>query len=317
MLMSSGFTDDLFPADETIRYYNRTRTQFRAPRPRALLRRLRPHARPEQAATSSAPSARASRAWLDYYVKGTGPRPQQGVEAWTETCPKHGSVGRPLSRAQLGPHRARRGPLRATRPRRRSPPTSTTGGGVQPGRRARACADRAATSTRPGPRSTGSAPAPGGRLHPARRADGGRQLHAAGRHLAGRRAAARRRARRHRDAGRPRAVAAGHRRPEAAGVPAASQRLDLRRRPRAEARAARGGRRRRGAGELRPPVERTSSRSPCRSCELRLPVVERPGAAGGLVRYPAPKVVPYGSKLAADWRTGHRGPHRHRFANGW
>ena len=28
MLMSSGFTDDLFPADETIRFYNRTRTQY-------------------------------------------------------------------------------------------------------------------------------------------------------------------------------------------------------------------------------------------------------------------------------------------------
>ncbi len=28
MLMSSGFTDDLFPADETIRFYNRTRTEY-------------------------------------------------------------------------------------------------------------------------------------------------------------------------------------------------------------------------------------------------------------------------------------------------
>ncbi len=26
--MSSGFTDDLFPADETIRFYNRTRTEY-------------------------------------------------------------------------------------------------------------------------------------------------------------------------------------------------------------------------------------------------------------------------------------------------
>jgi hypothetical protein len=51
--------------------------------------------------------------------------------------------------------------------------------------------------------------------------------------------------------------------------------------------------------------------------ELRIPVVERPGAAGGLVRHPAPKVVPYGSKLAADWRTGHRDPHGHRFTYGW
>ena len=28
MLMSSGFTDDLFPADETIRYYNRTKGTY-------------------------------------------------------------------------------------------------------------------------------------------------------------------------------------------------------------------------------------------------------------------------------------------------
>ena len=27
MMMSSGFTDDLFPADETIRFYNRTKVQ--------------------------------------------------------------------------------------------------------------------------------------------------------------------------------------------------------------------------------------------------------------------------------------------------
>ena len=44
MLMSSGFTDDLFPADETIRYYNRTRPVPGRP-PGAVLRRLRPHAR--------------------------------------------------------------------------------------------------------------------------------------------------------------------------------------------------------------------------------------------------------------------------------
>ena len=48
--------------------------------------------------------------------------------------------------------------------------------------------------------------------------------------------------------------------------------------------------------------------------ELRIPVVDKPG---GVVRYPAPKVVPYGSKLAADFRRDRRGPHRHRFTYGW
>jgi hypothetical protein len=35
--------------------------------------------------------------------------------------------------------------------------------------------------------------------------------------------------------------------------------------------------------------------------KLRLPVVERPGAYGGLVRRAAPKLVPAGSRLAADF----------------
>jgi hypothetical protein len=42
--------------------------------------------------------------------------------------------------------------------------------------------------------------------------------------------------------------------------------------------------------------------------ELRLPVLEQPGAVDGLVQGPAPKVVPPGYRLAADFRPGYARP---------
>jgi hypothetical protein len=87
MLMSSGFTDDLFPADETIRYYNRTRTEY----PDAHLALFfgdfghpRAQNKPDVVAALDA----AEEAWMDYYVKGVGSAPYEGVTAYSETCPE-------------------------------------------------------------------------------------------------------------------------------------------------------------------------------------------------------------------------------------
>jgi hypothetical protein len=94
LLMSSGFTDDLFPVDETIRYYNRTRGQY----PDAHLAlffgdfgHMRAQNKPDVTTALDA----AQNAWMDYYVKGVGSPPREGVTAYTETCPESAPSGGP------------------------------------------------------------------------------------------------------------------------------------------------------------------------------------------------------------------------------
>ena len=115
LLISNGFTDDLFPADEAIRYYNRTRTQYPRSADLAVLRRLRPPARPEQGRRDRRCSTARIEAWIDYYVKGMGAAPFQGVEAITQTCPKTAPSGGPFRADDWAQLRAGRDPLRARR----------------------------------------------------------------------------------------------------------------------------------------------------------------------------------------------------------
>jgi predicted acyl esterase len=96
MLMSSGFTDDLFPADETIRFYNRTKTQY----PDADIGltfgdfgHMRGANKPDFIAALGA----REHAWFDHYVKGEGSEPRGGVEAFTQTCPDDAPSGGPYA----------------------------------------------------------------------------------------------------------------------------------------------------------------------------------------------------------------------------
>ncbi len=94
MLMSSGFTDDLFPASETIRYYNRTRTQY----PDAHLALFFGdfgHPRAQNKADVTGALGDAEDAWMDYYVKGAGAQPREGVTSYTLTCPDSAPSGGP------------------------------------------------------------------------------------------------------------------------------------------------------------------------------------------------------------------------------
>ncbi|MCB0875284.1 MAG: acetylxylan esterase [Solirubrobacterales bacterium] len=96
MLMSSGFTDDLFPADETIRYYNRTKAEY----PDADLALFfgdfgHPRAQNKPDVTGALDDRQD--AWIDYYLKGEGTEPRQGVEAYTETCPGSEPSGGPYT----------------------------------------------------------------------------------------------------------------------------------------------------------------------------------------------------------------------------
>jgi hypothetical protein len=85
LLIQSGWNDDLFPADEAIRYYNRTRTQF-AGDPISLFFMDDGHARSQNKQADVEAFEARQNAWFDHYLKGAGPAPQSSVEALTTTC---------------------------------------------------------------------------------------------------------------------------------------------------------------------------------------------------------------------------------------
>lgn len=95
LLIANGWTDDLFPADEALRYYNRTMTQY--PRtPISLFFGDWGHPRAQNKAADVARYVAAVHRWLNHYVKGQGGKPFQGVEALSETCPATAGSGGPF-----------------------------------------------------------------------------------------------------------------------------------------------------------------------------------------------------------------------------
>jgi predicted acyl esterase len=109
MLISNGWTDDLFPVDEAVRFYNRTRGQY----PNAdisLFFASLGHQRGQNKSADLAVRSGLEFAWLDYYVKGVGSVPFHGVTAITETCPNSAPSGGPFtagSYAALAPGEVR------------------------------------------------------------------------------------------------------------------------------------------------------------------------------------------------------------------
>ncbi len=96
VLMSSGFTDDLFPANETIRFYNRTRGQYPDAH-MALFFGDFGHPRAENKDDVTDALTAAQFAWMDFYLKGVGSQPPEGVTAYTETCPTTAPSGGPYT----------------------------------------------------------------------------------------------------------------------------------------------------------------------------------------------------------------------------
>jgi predicted acyl esterase len=99
MLISNGWTDDLFPADEAIRFYNRTRSEH-PDTPISLFFLDYGHMRGQNKGADVALLAARTLKWFDYYVKGNntgsgGSLPYQGVETLTQTCPKANPSGGP------------------------------------------------------------------------------------------------------------------------------------------------------------------------------------------------------------------------------
>lgn len=111
LLIAAGFTDDLFPVSEALRYTNRLRVQ----RPDTPLRVVTGdfgHQRSSQKPAARRALLAEIRAWFDRFVRGDGPAPRRGAVASTQTCPRGAPPGGPFqapSFAQLA-----RGVLRST-----------------------------------------------------------------------------------------------------------------------------------------------------------------------------------------------------------
>ena len=87
LLIQSGWNDDLFPVDEAIRFYNRTRAQYPGD-PISLFLMDDGHDRSQNKAADEALFLQRENAWFDHYLKGVGPAPSSSAAALTTTCPK-------------------------------------------------------------------------------------------------------------------------------------------------------------------------------------------------------------------------------------
>ena len=87
LLIQNGWNDDLFPVDEAVRFYNRTRAQYPGD-PISLFLMDDGHDRSQNKAADEALFLQRLNAWFDHYLKGVGPAPTSSAEALTTTCPK-------------------------------------------------------------------------------------------------------------------------------------------------------------------------------------------------------------------------------------
>ncbi|HVV90634.1 MAG TPA: CocE/NonD family hydrolase C-terminal non-catalytic domain-containing protein, partial [Solirubrobacterales bacterium] len=304
LLIQSGWNDDLFPPDEALRFYERTRSQYPGD-PISLFFMDDGHARSQNKEADVAVFDQRLDAWFDHYLKGEGATPSSSVETLTTTCPS--------TKASEGPYTAddwrdiSPGEIRLDSAAAQTivpgagDPTSgiafdpiassETGG-------ARACATASATDqTGVANYRLAAAPAGGFTLmgSPTIVADlesSGAESELAARLL---------------DVspeGTETLVARGLYRPTTGSGQVVFQ-LHPQGYHFAEGHVAKL--------ELLPsdaPYARPSNAQlpiTVSDLELRLPVLEQPGSLGGLVRSPAPKVVPPGYELSAEYRESRAG----------
>jgi hypothetical protein len=85
LFIGSGFTDDLFPVDEALRFANRTRRMY--PRtPLSLFFGDFGHQRSANKPAERKELLARIHGWFDRYLRGVG-KPKQGVTAYVGTCP--------------------------------------------------------------------------------------------------------------------------------------------------------------------------------------------------------------------------------------
>ncbi|HET7417889.1 MAG TPA: CocE/NonD family hydrolase [Solirubrobacterales bacterium] len=98
LLIQNGWNDDLFPVDEAVRFYNRTRAQYPGD-PISLFLMDDGHARSQNKAADEALFLQRENAWFDHYLKGTGAEPGSSVEALTSACPAESASEGPFAAA--------------------------------------------------------------------------------------------------------------------------------------------------------------------------------------------------------------------------
>jgi dienelactone hydrolase len=96
LLIANGFTDDLFPVDEALRYYNLDRSLYPSD-PIALFDFDGGHMRGQNKGADASRLSSRIKEFLDHYVRGSGAQPQLGATALTQTCPKTAPSGGPFS----------------------------------------------------------------------------------------------------------------------------------------------------------------------------------------------------------------------------
>ena len=153
LLISNGWTDDLFPADEAIRFYNRTRARHPSS-PISLFFLDYGHQRGTGRAADVNRLRAQQDAWFDHFVRGDGPPPSSASPLSPRPAPRR-PFRRPLPGRRLGqiaPGEVRLTPQRVEdhRPRSRRPRGRP---GLRPDRRRRqrlcipAAADQSGTAT--------------------------------------------------------------------------------------------------------------------------------------------------------------------------
>jgi len=93
LLLSAGMTDDIFPADESLRFANRTRKRF--PKlPLGVVLGDFGHQRAANKPEERDHLLRVIDRWFARYVRKDGSTPRGGVRATTQRCPRSGPAGR-------------------------------------------------------------------------------------------------------------------------------------------------------------------------------------------------------------------------------
>ena len=98
LLIANGFTDDLFPVDEALRYYNLEQSLYPSD-PVSLFDGDFGHMRAQNKPGDEALLSSAIQSLFAYYLKGSGSQPQPSATATIETCPAGAPSGGPYTAA--------------------------------------------------------------------------------------------------------------------------------------------------------------------------------------------------------------------------
>lgn len=95
LLLAAGFTDAVFPVDESLRYATTVRAWY-PDNPISLFFYDGGHTRGQNKPADGTLLQQQIAAFFDHYVAGTAPAPRLGVTALTQTCPKTAPSGGPF-----------------------------------------------------------------------------------------------------------------------------------------------------------------------------------------------------------------------------